>query len=61
MRWDDDAALKHRLSQGTRVDVLDEGVGESFNQTNKNYQWWYVRAAGIDGWVMQVLLDNVSP
>jgi SH3-like domain-containing protein len=60
MHWDDDSYLLRKLPKGTRLDVLDKGAGESFNQTAETYHWWKVRAIGTDGWVMQALLDDVT-
>jgi hypothetical protein len=58
--WADDHFLIERLPKGTTVEVLDKGAGEPFNQTALEYQWWWVRAEGKKGWVMQVLLDDVT-
>jgi hypothetical protein len=59
--WANDAFLIERLPKGTTVEVLDKGAGEPFNQeTALEYQWWWVRAEGKEGWVMQVLLDDVT-
>ena len=53
--------LIEKLPKGTTVKVLDKGAGEPFNQeTSLEYQWWRVRAQGKEGWVMQVLLDDVT-
>jgi len=60
IHWADDAFLVARLPKGTTVEVLDEGTGEPFNQTALEYQWWKVRGEGKEGWVMQVLLDDVT-
>ena len=58
--WANDDFLFARLPKGTTVEVLDKGAGEPFNQTALEYQWWWVRAEGKEGWVMQVLLDDVT-
>jgi hypothetical protein len=58
--WANDDFLFPRLPKGTTVEVLDKGAGEPFNQTALEYQWWWVRAEGKEGWVMQVLLDDVT-
>lgn len=58
VQWDNNAYLIARLSKGTSVEVLDKGSGKTFNQTSESYQWWKVRAAGSEGWMMQVLFDE---
>ena len=58
--WANDDFLFARLPKGTTVEVLDKGAGEPFNQTALEYQWWWVRAEANEGWVMQVLLDDVT-
>jgi hypothetical protein len=58
--WANDDFLIERLPKGTTVEVLDKGAGEPFNETALEYQWWRVRAQGKEGWVMQVLLDDVT-
>ena len=49
-----------RLPERTFVKVLDEGAGKSFNAMDPEYQWSYVQVDGGKGWVMQVLLDEVT-
>ena len=58
-KWAEDRFLIKKLPKGTTVEVLDKGEGEPFNQTAVEYQWWWVRVEGKEGWVMQVLLDEV--
>ncbi|UCF91854.1 MAG: DUF4157 domain-containing protein [Desulfobacterales bacterium] len=57
LQWENEAFIIKRLPRGTRVTALDKGVSKSFNQTDSEYQWWQIEVAGIQGWVMQVLLD----
>lgn len=58
--WDDDRFLVERLPKGTSVRVVHQGSERPFNRTAPEFQWWYVRARGNRGWVMQVLLDDAS-
>jgi len=58
--WDKEAFIFRRLPKGTPVEFLHDGAGEKFNNTDEMYQWWYVRVDGVEGWVMQVLLDEVT-
>ena len=60
LHWKEAAHRRAELSKGTRVEVLDEGSGESFNQTAEEFRWWKVRASGTEGWVMQTLL-GIAP
>jgi hypothetical protein len=60
MHWDEEKFILRRLPKGMTVEFLHEGAGEKFNDTDAMYQWWYVRADGVEGWVMQVLLDDVT-
>ncbi|MCU7930220.1 MAG: DUF4157 domain-containing protein [Candidatus Thiodiazotropha sp. (ex Codakia rugifera)] len=58
--WDDDLFLVERLPKGTSVRVVHHGPESPFNRTAPEFQWWFVRARGNRGWVMQVLLDEAS-
>ncbi|MET0072133.1 MAG: DUF4157 domain-containing protein [Candidatus Thiodiazotropha sp.] len=58
--WDDDRFLVERLPKGTSVRVVHQGPERPFNRTAPEFQWWFVRARGNRGWVMQVLLDEAS-
>ncbi|MGH7928285.1 MAG: hypothetical protein ACREQV_10865, partial [Candidatus Binatia bacterium] len=60
VHWDEEAFILRRLLERTLVKVLDEGAGKSFNDTDPEYQWWSVEVDGGKGWVMQVLLDEVT-
>jgi hypothetical protein len=60
VHWDEEAFIRRRLPKDTPVEFLHDGAGEKFNNTDTMYQWWYVRADGVEGWVMQVLLDDVT-
>jgi hypothetical protein len=59
-QWDEEAFIFRRLPKGTRVEFLDEGAGETFNNTAPEYRWWWIEVDGVKGWVMQVLLDDVT-
>lgn len=56
--WNEEAFILKRLPKGTVVEVVDRGAGKPFNETDSRYQWWFVKAGGAEGWVMQVLLDD---
>jgi len=60
VHWYEEKFIWRRLAKGTPVEFLSDGAGEKFNNTDPIYQWWYVRAEGVEGWVMQVLLDDVT-
>ena len=59
VHWDEEAFIRRRLPKDTPVEFLHDGAGEKFNNTDTMYQWWFVRVDGVEGWVMQVLLDDV--
>ena len=60
VHWDEEPFILRRLPKGTPVEFLHDGAGEKFNNTDTMYQWWFVRVGGVPGWVMQVLLDEVT-
>ncbi|MCU7886934.1 MAG: hypothetical protein KZQ59_00765 [Candidatus Thiodiazotropha sp. (ex Lucinoma aequizonata)] len=58
--WYNDRVLVKRLPKGTSVTLVHKGLEKSFNRTAPEFQWWFVRSGGEQGWVMQVLLDGAS-
>jgi hypothetical protein len=60
IHWDEEKFILTRLPKGTLVQFLNEGAGQSFNNTTPEYKWWSVEVDGVTGWVMQALLDEVT-
>ena len=60
MHWDEKKYILRRLRKGMTIEFLHDGTGEKFNNTDTMYEWWFVRVEESKGWVMQVLLDDVT-